>query len=475
MVPFIQKLGYSGKYDMLSTIHTDQMHQPWRTFVAIINRCISGKSTGLDRLQRIKSSDLGVKPKRAKRSAKKSTTVLTASVVIRDTPNESMPKKKTPAKVVRGKGMDLLSDVALLEAAQLKKTLKKSKLETHKLHASGLDSGEDDRNDDDSDDVNQNEEDDDDNNAWMTRTSDSEKTDFNEKENPNLNQNDNEEEEYEEEYVRTPDSFDFTNDDEEYEELYKDVNIRLQAIEHEEEGKGDAEMTDVGRDDSTQEPTYEQVKDDEHVILKTVHDTQKTEVPLQSSSVSFDVANQFLNLDNVLPTDTRSRFYDNFKTAAGSIIPLIIPPITPLQQQSTPTPTPTPTTSTTLKRDREDKDKDEDPPAGTDQEDMVPVHLDGVSTKVAYDKYAMWGITHWGPKSQRFYGYASNKKSKNDVFSTKRIITVTHVKVMKWYDYGYLEEIEVRIEDQHSTSQEGDFPKDLNLRDYLKKCLFFFS
>ncbi|GJY17385.1 hypothetical protein Tco_0388876 [Tanacetum coccineum] len=26
------------------------MHQPWRTFVAVINRCISGKSTGLDRL-----------------------------------------------------------------------------------------------------------------------------------------------------------------------------------------------------------------------------------------------------------------------------------------------------------------------------------------------------------------------------------------------------------------------------------------
>ncbi|GKD95820.1 hypothetical protein Tco_1379717 [Tanacetum coccineum] len=51
MVPFIQELGYSGKCDMLSTIYTDQMHQPWRTFAAIINWCISGKSTGLDRLR----------------------------------------------------------------------------------------------------------------------------------------------------------------------------------------------------------------------------------------------------------------------------------------------------------------------------------------------------------------------------------------------------------------------------------------
>ncbi|GJU93433.1 hypothetical protein Tco_1318189 [Tanacetum coccineum] len=50
-VPFIYELGYSGKCDTLSAIHTDQMHQPWRTFAAIINRCISGKTTGLDRLR----------------------------------------------------------------------------------------------------------------------------------------------------------------------------------------------------------------------------------------------------------------------------------------------------------------------------------------------------------------------------------------------------------------------------------------
>ncbi|GJX25220.1 hypothetical protein Tco_0231516 [Tanacetum coccineum] len=39
------------KCNMLSAIHTDQMHQPWRTFAAIINRCISGKTIGLDRLR----------------------------------------------------------------------------------------------------------------------------------------------------------------------------------------------------------------------------------------------------------------------------------------------------------------------------------------------------------------------------------------------------------------------------------------
>nr|GFC28973.1 hypothetical protein [Tanacetum cinerariifolium] len=51
LVTFIQELGYSGRCNMLSAIHTDQMHQPWRTFATIINRCISGKTTGLDRLR----------------------------------------------------------------------------------------------------------------------------------------------------------------------------------------------------------------------------------------------------------------------------------------------------------------------------------------------------------------------------------------------------------------------------------------
>ncbi|GJW90211.1 hypothetical protein Tco_0167764 [Tanacetum coccineum] len=55
---------------------------------------------------------------------------------------------------------------------------------------------------------------------------------------------------------------------------------------------------------------------------------------------------------------------------------------------------------------------------------------------------------------------ANNKVSKYDVYSTKRIIAVTKVKVMKWYDYGYLEDIEVRREDQQLYKfKEGDFPR----------------
>ncbi|GJY14341.1 hypothetical protein Tco_0384763 [Tanacetum coccineum] len=230
------------------------------------------------------------------------------------------------------------------------------------------DSGDDDDdNDDVSDEVTKVDDDDDVNSdaEGDNEASDIEKTDSDKDENPNLNQNDDEEEENEEEYVRTPDSFDFNDDDEEYAELYKDVNVRLKDTEHETQGKGDEEMTNAGHDDDNQHTKYE------HVTLTTVHDTQKTKGLVQSSSVSSDFANQFLNLENVPPTDTKVISTMNVKvcheepstqnppllnipitviletsTAAGSTIPPTIPPITPLQQQSTPTPTSALTTTT---------------------------------------------------------------------------------------------------------------------------------
>ncbi|GJZ50235.1 hypothetical protein Tco_0604425 [Tanacetum coccineum] len=81
------------------------------------------------------------KAKRVKRPAKKSTTAPTTGVVIRDTPGVFVSKKKAPAKADRGKGIELLSDAALLEDARLKKALSKSKQDTHKLQASGSGDG----------------------------------------------------------------------------------------------------------------------------------------------------------------------------------------------------------------------------------------------------------------------------------------------------------------------------------------------
>ncbi|GJV44735.1 hypothetical protein Tco_1429271 [Tanacetum coccineum] len=205
------------------------------------------------------------KPKRAKKPVKNSTTMPIAGVAIRDTPRVSVPKKKTPVKVDRRKGMDLLSYATLLEAAQGKETLQKSKKDSHMLYASGSDegtgaksgvpdvpkylsksenelcgdSGDDGRNDDDSDEVMKDDDEDDVNED--KEASDSKKTNSNEDKNLNVNQNDDDEEEHEEEYVCTPDSFKFND------ELYKDVDVKSLDVEREKERKGDAEMTDVDK------------------------------------------------------------------------------------------------------------------------------------------------------------------------------------------------------------------------------------
>ncbi|GKC33753.1 hypothetical protein Tco_1046137 [Tanacetum coccineum] len=80
--------------------------------------------------------------------------------------------------------------------------------------------------------------------------------------------------------------------------------------------------------------------------------------------------------------------------------------------------------------------------------------------KVIYDQHS-----YWGPKRQHFYGFAANMTSSKDVYFRKRIIAVTRLSIIKKYDYGHLEEIEVHREDQKLYKfREGDFPR-LRLQD----------
>ncbi|GJR97869.1 hypothetical protein Tco_0270043 [Tanacetum coccineum] len=80
-------------------------------------------------------------------------------------------------------------------------------------------------------------------------------------------------------------------------------------------------------------------------------------------------------------------------------------------------------------------------------EDMVPNIWSPV--KVAYDRYALWGISHWRQQRKSFYAYARGIQSRGDVYSTKHILAVTHVKVIMKHGYGYLEEIVVRRADNN--------------------------
>ncbi|GJT55080.1 retrovirus-related pol polyprotein from transposon TNT 1-94 [Tanacetum coccineum] len=312
--------------NMLSAIHTDQMHQPWRTFAAIINRktlCMvepkkarkfKKVASPSRKLSPVLEAKLVKKTKRVKRPAKKSTTTPTTGVVIRDTPGVFVSKKKAPTKGDIGKGMELLFDVALLEAAQVKEALRKSKLETHKDGESKDEDGNSDADDNERTDSN------------------------NDDENPSFTLKDYDKDEHDEDYE--------SNDDyenvyeEEDDDLYKDMDVRLLGVEHDKERKGDEEMTDADQN--------------------------------QSSSILSDFASKFLILENIPPTVDEVAFMMNVKirqeesstqapslftvpetailetaTAHTITIPLTISMITPLPQLTTPSPAPTTIPTTT--------------------------------------------------------------------------------------------------------------------------------
>nr|GEU99323.1 retrovirus-related Pol polyprotein from transposon TNT 1-94 [Tanacetum cinerariifolium] len=205
---------------------------------------------------------------------------------------EEEPKKVKASD--RGKGIELLSNVALLEVAQLKKVLKKSKQNTHMLHASGSservdfeiegNSKDDNESDDDNNDESGND------NDGGNDAHDTKKTYLDDDENPSFTLKDDEEEEYDEE---SRDSV------------------------HEEERKKDEEMTDTGRDDATQDTSYKKVIDDAHV--------------------SQQEPSTYIPFSPIVPV----KAIPNYSAAAATTVPLSILMITSLPQQMTPTPKPT--------------------------------------------------------------------------------------------------------------------------------------
>ncbi|GJW63447.1 hypothetical protein Tco_0115331 [Tanacetum coccineum] len=51
IVSFLRDLGHTREIHSLNDVVVDQMHQPWRTFDALIIRSLSGKTSGLDKLR----------------------------------------------------------------------------------------------------------------------------------------------------------------------------------------------------------------------------------------------------------------------------------------------------------------------------------------------------------------------------------------------------------------------------------------
>nr|GEX82064.1 hypothetical protein [Tanacetum cinerariifolium] len=51
ILSFIRDLGHTEEIKVLSDVNVNHMYQPWRSFATIINKCLSGKTTGHDSLR----------------------------------------------------------------------------------------------------------------------------------------------------------------------------------------------------------------------------------------------------------------------------------------------------------------------------------------------------------------------------------------------------------------------------------------
>ncbi|GJU13983.1 uncharacterized mitochondrial protein-like protein [Tanacetum coccineum] len=100
-------------------------------------------------------------------------------------------------------------------------------------------------------------------------------------------------------------------------------------------------------------------------------------------------------------------------------------------------------------------------------EDLVPNSM-WSQVIVNYDKFALWGISHWGKKRRQFYAFATTRESARDVYSKRRIIAVTKVEIVEWQNYKHLDWIlNVLQERCHPIGRVEDLQ--LGVESYQKK------
>ncbi|GJW08242.1 hypothetical protein Tco_1570665 [Tanacetum coccineum] len=331
IVYFLRDLSHTKEIHSLNDVVVDQMHQPWRTFATLINRNLSGK-TSVERERDCKDCLQGQG----------------RGVVIRETPEIPVSKKKEKVDVTRGKGTELISQVALTEDAQFEEVERESEGRFHR-ETIQVDLGNDEDNSnnkkdtsgEDSDQENASDDDktqsDKENESNSKHEKDENESDsISDQEENEKDDEDDEEEEEEEEVVKTP-----SNDSDDEDQA--NINNKVKGNEN---------------------PKITQVIEDSHVTLSTV--PHKTEVPVTSSSHSSDLAAKFLKFSGILHTDAKivspmdvhiHHEVPNQQTPILLIVPVLvisetsptfsiiipqsIPSFTPPLPQSTPTPPPT--------------------------------------------------------------------------------------------------------------------------------------
>nr|GEV01783.1 hypothetical protein [Tanacetum cinerariifolium] len=353
LLSFIKELGYSGNCEMLFTIRTNQMHYPWRTFDAVINKCTSGKTTGLDMLREFEKTLCTLKFISKTEDYQKYRALIPDGMINQDIKDSKAYKTyldyatgKVPPKKERKfkkpaspklKTIPSSPNVPAKKSKRVKRPAKKSTSPTAgvvirdttevldeptgKPKYTSEETGEkpgvpnvskDDSTDseEESDDVNDKYDNDDDNEDDDGGNDDGERTESNNNENPSFTLKDYKKEEtQEDEYVHTlvqeksddEEKVDEEENDEVTKELYEDLNVNQEYK--------DADMTNFKQG------------------------------PLQSSSTSSEFTSKLLNLDNPSP--------DINSLMDTSTVPLPPPRINPSPHLTTITPQPIPDSTTT--------------------------------------------------------------------------------------------------------------------------------
>nr|GEX88921.1 hypothetical protein [Tanacetum cinerariifolium] len=121
ILAFLRYLGHSEEIKMIIDVNINMLHQLWRTFAVVINKCLSGKSIGYDSLRNsaaykeyyaIASGAAPPKTKASMRKTQHSFDTTMPPPTAAGTRLSTLAKGKQLAKSSKAKGLSVLSKVA---------------------------------------------------------------------------------------------------------------------------------------------------------------------------------------------------------------------------------------------------------------------------------------------------------------------------------------------------------------------------
>nr|GEV07317.1 hypothetical protein [Tanacetum cinerariifolium] len=156
---FLRFLRHSAQIKTLTDVNVNKLYQPWRSFAAVINKCLTGKSSGIDSLRNTNAykeyyacatREAAPKPKASARRKRGGSASSTTPPTLIATPTTittvvAAPRLTTAAKgkqPARATSLTDPSGVERTEAEQLKIVLRRSRHETHISHHGGFDADE---------------------------------------------------------------------------------------------------------------------------------------------------------------------------------------------------------------------------------------------------------------------------------------------------------------------------------------------